>query len=86
MATVYLMELRKKYNEDVLRFFDRLVDTAGGMKVVQKKSPAAVKLHVGESGNVNYVNPRYVNRLTELIGEAGGTSPSPVSMALILHR
>ncbi|MDH4210730.1 MAG: DUF362 domain-containing protein [candidate division WOR-3 bacterium] len=72
MAIVYLMELQKKYNEDVLKVFDRLVDTAEGMKVVQKKSPTAVKLHVGESGNVNYVNPRYVNRLADLIGEAGG--------------
>lgn len=72
MATVYLLDLRKKYNEDVLCNFDRLIDTAGGMKLVQRRSPAAVKLHVGESGNVNYVNPRYVYRLVELIANAGG--------------
>ncbi len=72
MATVYFMELRKKYDEDILNVFDRLVDAAGGMQVVQKRSPTAVKLHIGESGNINYVNPRYVNRLVDLIGESGG--------------
>ncbi|UCG31346.1 MAG: DUF362 domain-containing protein [candidate division WOR-3 bacterium] len=72
MATVYFMELRKKYDEDILKVFDRLVDAAGGMQVVQKRSPTAVKLHIGESGNINYVNPRYVNRLVDLIGESGG--------------
>lgn len=72
MATVYLMDLRKGYKEDVLKVFDGFVGMAGGMKVVQRNTPAAVKLHVGEAGNVNYVNPRYVNRLVDLIAEAGG--------------
>jgi len=71
MAGVYMLDLNNKYDVSVLSGFDRLVDIAGGLKILQKKSPAAIKLHVGEADNINYVNPGYVNRLVELIGKAG---------------
>jgi len=74
MAVVYLLDLRKRYKDDVLTVFDRLIDIAGGLKILQKKSPSAIKLHVGENENINYVNPRYVQRLVELIDKAGGQS------------
>jgi uncharacterized Fe-S center protein len=71
MADVYFLDLRKKYRVNFVKIFDRLVDSSGGLKILQKNSPAAIKLHVGESGNINYVNPRYVQRLVELIDGAG---------------
>jgi uncharacterized Fe-S center protein len=74
MATVYFLDLRKKYRENVLKVFDRFLDRTDGLKILQKKSPSAIKLHVGEAGNINYVNPRYVQRLVELIRQAGATS------------
>ncbi|MBE0432721.1 DUF362 domain-containing protein [candidate division WOR-3 bacterium] len=57
---------------NMLTLFDRLVDVAGGLGILRRRSPAAIKLHVGEAGNTNYVNPNYVRRLVELIGKAGG--------------
>lgn len=74
MAIVYFLDLRKKYRDNVLKVFDRFIDTADGLKVLRKNSPSAIKLHVGEAGNINYVNPRYVQRLVELVQQAGGTS------------
>ena len=71
MAKVYLLDLRKKYRDNVLKMFDRLFNVAGGMKVVDKNSSCAVKLHFGEDGNVNFVSPLYVRRLVEIINRAG---------------
>lgn len=72
MAKVYFLDLRKKYRENFIKIFDRLIDAADGLKILQKNSPTAIKLHVGEFGNINYVNPRYVQRLVELINSSGG--------------
>ena len=74
MVKVYILDLRKKYRDNILKVFDRFIDTADGLKILRKNSPSAIKLHVGEAGNINYVNPRYVQRLVELVQRAGGTS------------
>jgi uncharacterized Fe-S center protein len=74
MVKVYFLDLRKKYRDNILKVFDRFIDAADGLKILQKNSPSAIKLHVGEAGNINYVNPRYVQRLVELVQQAGGTS------------
>jgi hypothetical protein len=73
MAKVYFLDLRKKYQDNILKVFDRLVDKADGLRILQKNSPSAIKVHVGEHGNINYVSPRYVQRLAELVQRAGGT-------------
>ncbi|MGB7054541.1 MAG: DUF362 domain-containing protein [bacterium] len=74
MVKVYILDLRKKYRDNIIKVFDRFIDTADGLKILRKNSPSAIKLHVGEAGNINYVNPRYVQRLVELVQQAGGTS------------
>ena len=71
MATVYFFDLRKKYNDGIMKMFDNLIDKANGFKILKKNSLCAIKLHVGEQGNVNYVNPVYVKRLVELIRKMG---------------
>ena len=63
MARVFLLDLRKNYDTSVLTELDRLIDISGGLGILQKKSPVAIKLHVGEVGNTNYVRPSYVRRL-----------------------
>lgn len=72
MARVYIMDLREESSMNALDLFDRLIDTAGGLGILRKRSPAAIKLHVGEEGNTGYVHPGYVRRLVELIGKADG--------------
>ena len=73
MAAVYFLDLRKKYRDNILKVFDDFLDRANGLSILQKKSPSAIKLHVGEAGNINYVNPRYAQRLVELVHKSGGT-------------
>ena len=68
------MDLRKKYNDNILKVFDRFVEKTDGLRVLQKNSPTAIKLHVGEHGNINYVSPQYVQRVVELVRGAGGAS------------
>lgn len=72
MAKVYFLDLRKKFDNNVLQMFDRLLTFADGMKILEKKSSCAVKLHFGEDGNVNFVSPLYVRRIVENIMAAGG--------------
>lgn len=74
MARVYFLDLREENSMNVLALFDRLIDAAGGLGILRRRSPAAIKLHVGEVGNTNYVDPNYVRRLVGLIGKAGGQS------------
>jgi len=52
--------------------FERLITTSGGMKILEKGSLCAIKLHVGDDGNLNYVNPFYVRRLVDVIRKSGG--------------
>lgn len=72
MAKVYFLDLRKKYNDNVLQLFDRLIKVAKGMKIVENHSSCAVKLHFGEDGNVTFVSPLYVRRLITMIRHGGG--------------
>ncbi|UCD19194.1 MAG: DUF362 domain-containing protein [candidate division WOR-3 bacterium] len=71
MARVFMFDVSSEREENVLSGFDRLVDIARGLDIVKKKSPTAVKVHVGEVNNINYVNPGFVNRLVSLVGKAG---------------
>jgi len=72
MAKVYFLDFRKKYRDNVLRLLEKLIDVAGGTKIVEKNTGCAVKMHFGEDGNVNYVNPLYIRRLVEIIRKADG--------------
>ncbi len=66
-----MLDLRKNYETSILTELDRLVDVSGGLNIAKKRSPLAIKLHVGEVGNVNYVKPSYVRRLVEAARRAG---------------
>lgn len=71
MAKVYFFDLRKKYKKSVMKMFDNLIDKADGLKILKKNSLCAIKLHVGEQGNLNYVSPSYIKRLVYLINKMG---------------
>lgn len=72
MAKVYFLDLQKKYKDNFLEMFEKLIYAAEGTKIVKKNSLCAVKVHFGEDGNLNFVSPRYVHRLVEIIKRAGG--------------
>jgi uncharacterized Fe-S center protein len=72
MADVYLLDLTKSYKKSIVEMFKTLLERSGGLKIIEKGTTCAVKLHVGERGNVNYVQPEYVRIVTDTIKKAGG--------------
>ncbi|MDR2699528.1 MAG: DUF362 domain-containing protein [Nitrososphaerota archaeon] len=51
---------------------ERLYDKAGTFSSIEKGDLVAVKLHVGEFGNPNYVQPFFVHHVVQKIREVGG--------------
>ncbi len=51
---------------------EKLYRESGILDTVQKGDTVAVKLHVGELGNPNYVRPFFVKQLLDLIQDKGG--------------
>jgi uncharacterized Fe-S center protein len=71
MAKVYFLDLRKKYKDNFLKMLEKLIIKANGLKILEENSLCAVKLHVGEEGNLNYVNPGYVKKIVDMIKKVG---------------
>jgi uncharacterized protein len=51
---------------------NRLYDEAGTFDCIQKGDLVAVKLHAGEFGNPNYVQPVFIHEIVRRVKEAGG--------------
>jgi hypothetical protein len=51
---------------------NRLYDEAGTFSCIERGDLVAVKLHVGELGNPNYVQPFFVHDIIRRVKEAGG--------------
>jgi uncharacterized Fe-S center protein len=58
--------------KNLLKEAQRLYDEAGTFDCIQKGDLVAVKLHVGELGNPNYVQPFFVHDIARIVKEAGG--------------
>ena len=59
-------------NRNLMMEANRLYDEAGTLDCIQKGDLVAVKLHVGELGNPNYVQPVFVHDIIRRVKEAGG--------------
>ncbi len=68
--TVYLTPWSTSRN--LLREAENLYDTAGTFNCIAKGDLVAIKLHVGELGNPNYVQPVFVHDIVRRVREAGG--------------
>jgi len=68
--TVYFTPWDKQ--QDLLEKAGLLYDEAGTIDCVTKGDLVAIKLHVGELGNPNYVQPFFVHDIIRLVKEAGG--------------
>jgi uncharacterized Fe-S center protein len=56
---------------DVLRGIDGLCNASGILKTISKGDSVAVKLHMGELGNVTYIRPAFVRKVVDLVKERG---------------
>ncbi|OGC42907.1 hypothetical protein A2Y85_00170 [candidate division WOR-3 bacterium RBG_13_43_14] len=71
MSRVYFLDIRKKYKTDHIKLLQRLIDKSSALKLYSKNSTCAIKLHVGEEGNVHFVNPLYIRCLTNVLKTTG---------------
>lgn len=72
MATVFFLDLRKKYKGNYFTLFDRLINASRALNIIKKNGLCALKIHVGEDGNINFINPLYIRHLCDRIAEHGG--------------
>ncbi|MFP4391936.1 MAG: DUF362 domain-containing protein [Desulfohalobiaceae bacterium] len=61
-----------KAGGNMLEKTERLYTESGILDVVQKGDAVAIKLHVGELGNPNYVRPFFVKQILDMVQEKGG--------------
>ncbi len=59
-------------SKNLLEEVERLYEEAGAFDCIEKDDLVAIKLHVGELGNPNYVQPFFVHSIVSKVKEAGG--------------
>jgi uncharacterized Fe-S center protein len=69
-VTVYFVPWNPGLN--LMREASRLYDQVGIFDCIEKDDLVAIKLHVGELGNPNYVQPFFVHDVVRRVKEAGG--------------
>lgn len=71
-STVYFIDLRATYSENLLGKIGRLLHTAGLSETIKERELVAVKLHFGELGNTAFIRPVFIRRIVETIKGIGG--------------
>ena len=70
MAEVYFLDYSK--NRNILPAMKDLFTKSSLAKTIPRQGSVAVKLHMGELGNITYIRPIFVRRVADLIKKAGG--------------
>ncbi len=70
MSKVVFLDYSKEVG--ILPGIDRLCNASGILKSISKGESVAVKLHMGELGNVTYIRPAFVRRVVDLVKKRGG--------------
>lgn len=72
-ASVYFIDFRATYKENMFARFTQLMDTAGMAQCFQKRDLVAIKLHFGETGNTAFIRPVYIRQVVNAVKSSGGT-------------
>lgn len=72
IAKVYYTNLRVDHSETILSKLEKLVKQAGILNISFKDRYTAIKLHLGEPGNLGYLRPNYAKVIADLIKAQGG--------------
>ncbi len=70
-AHVYFTNLRTNASANLLQKMERLVKQAGIRQIDFTKQFTAIKIHFGEPGNLAYIRPNYVARLSTFLRSLG---------------
>lgn len=71
-SKVYFIDMRATSKESFSAKIGRLLETAGLGACIEKRDLTAVKIHFGERGNTAFIRPVYIQRVVEMIKQAGG--------------
>ena len=71
-SNVYFTNLRTTPEKNILQKLDGLVRKAGIEEINFKKQYVAMKLHLGEPGNLAYLRPNYSKVIADMVKELGG--------------
>jgi uncharacterized Fe-S center protein len=70
-AKVYFTNLRTTPSSNLLQKLERLVKQAGIETIDFQQKFTAIKLHFGEPGNLAYIRPNYIARMSDLLRKLG---------------
>lgn len=70
MSEVYFFDYAK--GENVLRGLDVLFQKSRLAEAIPRGGSVAIKLHMGELGNITYIRPIFATRVADLVKRAGG--------------
>jgi uncharacterized Fe-S center protein len=70
MARVYFLDYSK--NRNILQAMKDLFTKSSLDRTIPGQGSVAVKMHMGELGNITYLRPIFVRRVVDLIKKAGG--------------
>ncbi|MEM3736782.1 MAG: DUF362 domain-containing protein [Candidatus Bathyarchaeia archaeon] len=70
MSEVFFQDYNRA--KDVLEGLEKLFLSSGLASIIPKGGSVAVKVHMGEKGNITYLRPSFARKIVELIKEAGG--------------
>ena len=71
-SKVWFTDLRTRPGHNLLDKTEAVMRAAGVTDIDFKEKFVALKLHLGEPGNLAYIRPNYVARVVKLIRELGG--------------
>ena len=70
-SKVFFTNLRTSPQTNLLDKLEQLIKQAGLMKLDFNKKFVALKIHFGEPGNLSYIRPNYIARLSKILYKAG---------------
>ena len=71
-SKVYFTDLRTHGHTSLPKKLDRLVRKAGIEQIDFKNKFVAIKMHLGEPGNLSYLRPNYARVIVDIVRELGG--------------
>lgn len=71
-AKVYFTDLRVKNGDNLQKKLERLIKKAGIGQIDFEKHFVAIKIHLGEPGNLAYLRPNYAKTVADVVKELGG--------------
>ena len=71
-SVVYFTDMRATPERNILQKFRALIERAGIAGINFEKQFAAIKIHLGEPGNIAYLRPNFAKVVADKIKELGG--------------